>query len=1116
MMKKSPINEFNIGGGYRWLNADSSHLYGAYGFYDRKTSVNNFSYDQITLGGEFKTQQWLMGGNVYIPMGTTKNTFNVKSSGGSDIILNDDGSFNVGVFSQNDFEVAYAGADVWWGQHDFLKTKGLNLTVGGFYFTHADYTDIVGPRVSADYDMLQFMSHKPSWLDQLSLTATVQHDTVRETRFYAGVKLTIPLGNMKTRRNLTGLEREMTAFVNRDIDIVTVQNKPGDEEISQQMAKNANGKLISGRIAKTTGDLVFDCIDSSIDICVIGKDMTFQGINGAGTQSIGLSPGKTLTGGSFTYTDDKGVVHTVDLSEHVEGEGNPTITYDPKPAVNGVKTGVVVRLSQDNTVRDLDIDITGGANNVAAITNTEPYKALVIQDDGTVDRGGKFVGDVTIANMNIDGGYIKINGAPPTAADLAGGLDASISVGYSWAIADSTIDTNIAANESCSVDAANGCGFSAAVVTLTVPEMTDSGINLGALISISDTDTTTNTAMDKIDFTGGFEVLTMGALDVVAAGTADTVVVSGGLALGSFSGTNDACTETGPVDCESSLHGASVSGATLTVSGTTVTAAYDPDADGNGNANGIHATGASLAAGVMSLDGLTITATAAAGTSGADVTGMRVTTSSGSTGEGLSTIIAGNTINATNAGLDATDSAAGMTYTMDVGAVSATVDMSNSDIDVDSMNSDALGVSFAVNDDLSLSFGYDVDFTVKSENSSATGMTIGCAGETGSECEAETISISTAIDGMTFNVVSGSDRDTDTTTGADVDGVTISIALAFDHLSPSSGAPAEGEAGMVFNVTGPNAIGILYTLPAGAAVPSNLAGMAFNVTSTVGPKAIGIQIFDSLNTEIDHVYTPVSVVVSHTPTTGNALATGFSCNVPNGSCSFKPTGELTVTATATATATGSAATGIDVPSAKTATINGLSDFTVTATSAENIEASATGIKLAVDEFIMGSVEIASVTNNAITLSCGTGDTKSCFGVRTGLDGSSSGRDAPFVGKLTFTGNTITVDSKAKSKGIEMFITVLDMQEGTSPNFFGQFILTNNALKCVISGTEACEAASATIFIRDREAGTGSTGNRNVNDRAYRNYLSNTAQANTISAGGEKVIIEGNAGTPIDE
>ena len=80
MMKKSPINEFNIGGGYRWLNADSSHLYGAYGFYDRKTSVNNFSYDQITLGGEFKTQQWLMGGNVYIPMGTTKNTFNLNYS----------------------------------------------------------------------------------------------------------------------------------------------------------------------------------------------------------------------------------------------------------------------------------------------------------------------------------------------------------------------------------------------------------------------------------------------------------------------------------------------------------------------------------------------------------------------------------------------------------------------------------------------------------------------------------------------------------------------------------------------------------------------------------------------------------------------------------------------------------------------------------------------------------------------------------------------------------------------------------------------------------------------------------------------------------------------------
>ena len=38
MLRKSPVKEFNLGGGYRWLSEDSEQFYGAYGFYDRKLS----------------------------------------------------------------------------------------------------------------------------------------------------------------------------------------------------------------------------------------------------------------------------------------------------------------------------------------------------------------------------------------------------------------------------------------------------------------------------------------------------------------------------------------------------------------------------------------------------------------------------------------------------------------------------------------------------------------------------------------------------------------------------------------------------------------------------------------------------------------------------------------------------------------------------------------------------------------------------------------------------------------------------------------------------------------------------------------------------------------------
>ena len=57
LLKKSPVKEFNVGGGYRWLSSDKQKLYGAYGFFDRKMSENNNWFNQLTIGGELKTEQ---------------------------------------------------------------------------------------------------------------------------------------------------------------------------------------------------------------------------------------------------------------------------------------------------------------------------------------------------------------------------------------------------------------------------------------------------------------------------------------------------------------------------------------------------------------------------------------------------------------------------------------------------------------------------------------------------------------------------------------------------------------------------------------------------------------------------------------------------------------------------------------------------------------------------------------------------------------------------------------------------------------------------------------------------------------------------------------------------
>ena len=79
MLKQHPIRAFNLGGGYRWLNGAEDALYGVYGYYDQRNTDLNSTYQQITLGGEYKTETYGATSNVYLPVGNDVNQFNHKN-----------------------------------------------------------------------------------------------------------------------------------------------------------------------------------------------------------------------------------------------------------------------------------------------------------------------------------------------------------------------------------------------------------------------------------------------------------------------------------------------------------------------------------------------------------------------------------------------------------------------------------------------------------------------------------------------------------------------------------------------------------------------------------------------------------------------------------------------------------------------------------------------------------------------------------------------------------------------------------------------------------------------------------------------------------------------------
>ena len=73
--------QYNLGAGYRWMNNNRDQLYGVYGYYDIKKSQEKKWFEQVTLGGEFRVNEWSLSGNVYLPVGNTAQQLSVTRTG---------------------------------------------------------------------------------------------------------------------------------------------------------------------------------------------------------------------------------------------------------------------------------------------------------------------------------------------------------------------------------------------------------------------------------------------------------------------------------------------------------------------------------------------------------------------------------------------------------------------------------------------------------------------------------------------------------------------------------------------------------------------------------------------------------------------------------------------------------------------------------------------------------------------------------------------------------------------------------------------------------------------------------------------------------------------------
>ncbi|MBT5390437.1 MAG: hypothetical protein HOL16_07040 [Alphaproteobacteria bacterium] len=205
--------EGNFGLGYRFIQGD--WIYGGYGFFDRRKSQFGKYFSQITVGAEALSTTWEGRLNGYIPLSSRKLVNTTRVETGETRFI----GFNqfISIADENTYDVPLGGGDAEVG---YQLIEGLRFYGGGYHFVGKDAPSITGVRTRLTYDVTEW----------LRLEGDAQTDNIRNAVYFAGVRVTVPLGDV-AKSKLTSVDRLMDRPIVRDVDIVVVKSNNKGEGI---------------------------------------------------------------------------------------------------------------------------------------------------------------------------------------------------------------------------------------------------------------------------------------------------------------------------------------------------------------------------------------------------------------------------------------------------------------------------------------------------------------------------------------------------------------------------------------------------------------------------------------------------------------------------------------------------------------------------------------------------------------------------------------------------------------------------------------------------------------------------------------------------------------------
>jgi|GEM_PF-1426534 len=343
-------NEQNIGIGHRWFNASRDWIFGGYGFFDSRESINNNRFNQVSIGAEALSVVWDVRANYYYPIDDAERIGIGKT------FFQGNGVFANGVVEEPlegfDAEVGYLLPGIPWETRAF---------VGGYTFD-GDYN-----RDSVDGYRVRLETRPRK---NIILGLAYQDDDTFDSQTFVQLKYSFGYDGTAAHRTL---DERMVQLPVRDIDVVITPAEETTAASQRQVLTNSvlhiqkdHDNIDPDTGYDEFGRGTYENPYASIEECYVAGDCATTDNGDAEYNWIYVhgvldEPGPDGNGRTTVATPYDGYFELLD-NQHLIGQGVGIFgigTEIAAPEIRWSGPGPTVVLAQNNEVAGLDIEPGG-------------------------------------------------------------------------------------------------------------------------------------------------------------------------------------------------------------------------------------------------------------------------------------------------------------------------------------------------------------------------------------------------------------------------------------------------------------------------------------------------------------------------------------------------------------------------------------------------------------------------------------------------------------------------------------------------------------------------------------------------------------------------------------